>query len=419
MIDLPTAPARAGTAHAAPRPAFGQAFRDDPYPAYAALSAAGPVLWRDDVFQGAWLLTRHADVEFALRDPRFSARRTGGWIKRIDGSAAGAGLEAFQRLFGQAMVFLDGGEHERLRRAMAAGFHPSLVRALRPQIEALADELLDPLDAQRGFDFIEAVARPLPSRVMSLLLGIDRRDEARFMAWSDDLAAFIGALQPCEAQLRAAQRSLMQLARYFDALLPARRAAPGTDLVSRLVQAEGRGELRADGGLVAQCAMLLFAGHETTRNLLGNGLYTLLTHPGQWERLRDEPALMAPALRELLRYDSPVQYTGRRVAAEVTLHGRTLRRGDLVLALIGSANRDPDRFADADRVDIGRRDGTHLSFGSGVHVCIGAGLALLEADVVLAALMRRWPRLALLDPAPQWNGNAGLRGLARLRVRAR
>jgi cytochrome P450 len=267
---------------------FDDAFLHDPYPTYRALREAGPVLWRDDVFDGAWLLTRHADVELALRDPRFSSQRTGGWIKRIPGAAAGvrgqraqSGLEKFQRLFGSAMVFLDGADHQRLRKAMAAGFHPSLIRALRPQVEQLTDELLDTLDGRAGFDFIEAVARPLPSRVIGLLLGIDRQDEAIFTAWSDDLAAFIGALQPSAEQLRAAQRSLLQMARFFDSLLPARRQAPGEDLISRMLQAETAGELRPDGELVAQCAMLLFAGHETTRNLLGNGLHTLLSHPAQ------------------------------------------------------------------------------------------------------------------------------------------
>jgi len=419
MRDFATAtPAAAHTA-----PEFGAAFLHDPYPVYRQLREAGPVLWRDDVFQGAWLLTRHADVEMALRDPRFSSQRTGGWVKRIpgvdaslQGRRAQAALDAFQRLFGSAMVFLDGDDHQRVRRAMAAAFHPTQIRTLRSEVERLTDELLAPLDARAGFDFIAQVARPLPSRVIAMMLGIDRADEARFMAWSDDLAAFIGALQPTADQLRIAQRSLLQMVRYFDALLPARRQAPGTDLVSRLVQAEAAGEIRADGELLAQCAMLLFAGHETTRNLLGNGLHTLLAHPDAWARLRADEDGMTLAVRELLRYDSPVQYTGRRVASELTLHGTTLKRGDLVIALIGAANRDPDRFVDPDTFDIGRRAGSHLSFGSGPHVCIGAGLSLLEADVVLRAVLRRWPDLRRVDPNPRWNGIAGLRGLAALPV---
>ncbi|WP_341644338.1 cytochrome P450 [Thauera sp. SDU_THAU2] len=409
-------------------PAFDAGFLRDPYPAYRALREAGPLHWCEDFFQGAWLVTRHADVERVLRDPRFSSQRTGGWVKRAEGldaahggayaaARAQGGLDRFQRLFSRAMVFLDAPDHTRLRRAMLGGFHPATIRALAPEIERLADGILDGLDGGQGFDFIEAVARPLPSRVIGLMLGIDRADEAQFIAWSEELAVFIGAVRPEVEQLQRAQRSLLQLVRYFDALIEARRRVPGTDLVSRLVQAEQQGLVRADGELLAQCAMLLFAGHETTRNLLGNGLFTLLSHPGQWAALCAQPDGIGAAVREILRYDSPVQYTGRRVSREIELHGRTLRRGELLIALIGSANRDPARYTDPERFDITRGEGSHLAFGSGPHVCIGAGLSMLEADITLRALMRRWPDLRLADAEPPWNGNAALRGLLRLPVR--
>lgn len=408
----------------APLPLFDGAFLHDPYPAYRALREQGPVHWREDVFQGAWLLPRYADVALALRDPRFSAQRTGGWIKRIPdaGQPAAdrrgqAGRDAFERMFARAMVFLDAPDHQRLRRAMAAGFHPSRIRALAPRIEQLADELFDPLRHCPEFDFIGAVARPLPSRVMALLLGVDRSDEARFIAWSDSLATFIGALQPSAEQLQGARRGLMDMAGYFETLLRERRRAPGTDLIGCLLQAEAAGDIRADGELVAQCAMLLFAGHETTRNLLGNALHALLSHPAQWQALCACPDALPSALREILRYDSPVQYTGRRVAATLTLHGHTLQRGDLVIALIGAANRDPARFAAPDTFDIMRRESSHLSFGSGPHVCIGATLALLEAEVTLRQMARRWPALRLADSVFEWNGNPGLRGLSTLRLR--
>ena len=400
---------------------FDAAFLHDPYPVYRALREAGPLHWNADFFQGAWLLTRHADVEAVLRDPRFSSQRTGGWVKRIEGvdaSPAGrraeAGLARFQQLFGRAMVFLDAPDHGRLRRVMAAGFHPATIRALAPRIEALVEEILDSLAGRARFDFIEAFARPLPSRVIGLLLGIERADEPRFIAWAEDLAAFIGAPQPTAEQLRRAERSLLQLVRHFEAVVAQRRRAPGEDLVSRLVQAEADGGVRTDAELLAQCAMLLFAGHETTRNLLGNGLYTLLSHAAQYALLRREPERMSGALRELLRFDSPVQYTGRRVARELELPGRRLRRGELVIALIGAANRDPARFPEPDRFDIRRRDGSNLAFGSGPHVCIGAGLSLLEAELSLRAMLRRWPALRLAPGPVRWNGNAALRGLDRL-----
>lgn len=420
MDGIDTAPASAAI------PVFDDRFLQDPYPVYRTLRDAGPIQWRDDIFQGAWLLPGYADVEGALADPCLSSQRTGGWINRIPGldeafpgRAARARLDAFRRLFGRAMVFLDAPDHVRLRHVVAAGFHPSLIRALAPQVEMLAEELLAPLDNASQFDFIEAFARPFPSRVIALVLGIERSDERRFMDWTDDIAAFIGALQPTTMQLHAAQRSLLRLVQYFEALLARRRRSPGSDFVSRLLLAEAQGQMRPDGELLAQCAMLLFAGHETTRNLLGNGLYTLLTHPDQWTLLRSRPELMQGAIREMLRYESPVQYTARRVAIEFTLHGQRLRRGDLVIAIVGAANRDPHRFSDPDRFDIRRRDGAHLSFGRGAHVCVGAGVAMLEAEVALRALMRRWPDLAMAPTKPQWNGNAGLRGLKRLTLSTR
>ena len=346
---------------------FDDAFLRDPYPVYRALREVGPVHWSEDFSKGAWLLTRHEDVERVLRDVRFSSQRTGGWVKRIEGVDLGragrdteSGLTRFQRLFARAMVFLDAPEHTRLRRVMAAGFHPTLIRDLAPQIEQMVADLLDGLDAASGFDFIESVARPLPSRVIALLLGIREPDEAQFFAWADDLAVFIGALQPSAAQLRAAQRSLLQLVSYFESLLKQGSGLLGDGLIRRLARAQSMGLIQADGELLAQCAMMLFAGHETTRNLLGNGLFTLLSHPGQWASVAAQAEQMPGALREVLRYDSPVQYTGRRVSASLSLHGHHLRRGDLVIALIGSANHDPTRYVDPERFDISRRQGSHL-----------------------------------------------------------
>lgn len=415
-----------GVRAAGPDVALDDAFLQNPYPVYRQWREAGPLHWNDGFFQGAWVLSRHEDVERVLRDPRFSSQRTGGWVKRIEGVDAGyagrrahAGLDRFRHLFARAMVFLDAPDHTRLCRVMGAGFHPSLVRGLAPRIEDLVDELLDGLDgpgADAGFDFIETVARPLPSRVIGLMLGVDRADEARFAAWTDDLAAFIGALRPDEAQLCRAQRSLLELVRYFEAVLAQRRGAPTDDLVSLLLRAEAEGLIRADGEVLAQCAMLLFAGHETTRNLLGNGLYTLLRHPAQWAAIQADPDTLPGAMREVLRFDSPVQYTGRRVAADLDWHGHRLRRGDLVIALIGAANRDPARYAEPDRFDISRREGSHLAFGSGPHVCIGAGLSLLGATITLRKVSQRWPTLRLRDTQPRWNTNAALRGLQRLDV---
>ncbi|MBT2332776.1 cytochrome P450 [Variovorax paradoxus] len=398
------------------RPLIDAAFRADPYPVYAALREAGPIHWSDEFFGGAWLLTRHADVEAVLRDAAgFSAQRTGGWV--MQNRAARGELKDFQRLFARAMLFVDAPDHTRIRGVLNAGFRNDVLQQFVPAIEQRVDALLDAVDADAGFDFMQALARPLPAEVMAMLMDIPAADRGDFIAWSDDLAAFIGAPVPSLDQARRARTSLLAMSAYFEQLVPQRRHAPGDDLVSRLLRAEAAGDIGAGPELLAQCAMLLFAGHETTRNLLGNGLQALLADPASWQRLQREPELLPGALRELLRFDSPVQYTGRRVVADLVLHGRQLRRGDLVVPLIASANRDPARYAEPDRLDVARRGGGLLSFGAGAHVCIGASLTLMEAEIVFGRLLRRLPGLRLVDAQPCWSGNAVYRGLSALQVR--
>ena len=302
------------------RPLINAAFLRDPYPAYQALREAGPIHWSEEFYGGAWLLTRHADVELVLRDPRFSAQRTGAWVKDCEGDPGE--LKGFRQLFARALLFLDAPDHPRIRKVLNAGFRPDVMQGWAPHIEQVVTELLDRVEHLESFDFIEAVARPLPVRVITLLMGIEQPQPAEFTAWSEDLASFIGEPQPSREQAKRAQASLVAMTRYFESLLALKRQTPGDDLVSRLVAAEVSGEIQDGAELLAQCAMLLFAGHETTRHLLGSGLQALLTHPVQWQRLRREPDLLPSAVRELLRFDSPVQYTGRRVTTDLMLHGQ-------------------------------------------------------------------------------------------------
>ena len=397
-------------------PFVDAAFLANPYPAYQALREAGPIHWSTEFFGGAWLLTRHADVEQVLRDPRFSAQRTGGWV--TDREEEKGELAGFQQLFARAMLFLDAPDHTRIRRVLNAGFRPAQIQALELFIARTVAELLDAVADVPRFDFMQAVARQLPTRVIAHMMGIAESANADFAAWSDDLAVFIGAPLATHAQARRAQASLLAMGRYFETLVAQRRRSPGDDLVSRLLQAEDAGDIRSHAELLAQCAMLLFAGHETTRNLLGNGLYALLRHPDQWQQLQTNPGLLPGAVRELLRYDSPVQYTGRRVAADMVLHGQQLRRGDLVVPLIGAANRDPARHSEPDQLDVAGRDGGSVSFGSGPHVCIGAMLTRVEAEITFRLLLQRFPHLRLGDAAVQWVANPAYRGLVALPVSA-
>lgn len=391
-------------------------FLRDPYPVYRALREAGPIHWSEEFHGGAWLLTRHADVEAALRDPRLSAQRTGGWV--MDASAGGrSDLRPFQRLFARALLFLDQPDHQRLRQLMLPAFRPQRLAELKPVVDRLVDELLASFQPGQTIDFMSAIARPLPTRVIAWLMGLDGDREPDFMAWSDDLANFIGAPQPSAEQARIAQRSLLQMAGYFERdLLPRRLRDPRDDLVTLLAQAESAGQIESGAELLAQCSMLLFAGYETTRNLLGNGMLTLLKQREQWQRLCADPALTAGAVRELLRYDSPVQWTGRRVAVEHERHGQRLRRGDLLLCLIGAANRDPQRHQAPDTLDIARQNPGALSFGSGPHVCIGAALTQLEGQALFGALAASHPGVKLAGE-PERNGNPVYRGVRTMPLR--
>ena len=392
-------------------------FDVNPYASYALWRESAAIVWSDAFFGGAWLLTRHADVEAALRDPRLSAQRTGGWVMDVaDGDRAALG--PFQRLFARALLFLDQPDHPRVRQVLMPAFRPQRLQALQAEIGQFAAELVAALPSAGTFDFMERIARPLPVRVIARIMGVDLSLEHDFMRWADDLAAFIGAVKPTAEQARVAQTSLLEMATYFERdLLPRRRRKPEDDLVTELVLARDDGRITSDVELLAQCAMLLFAGYETTRNLLGNGMRVLMQHRDQWELLCREPALVPQAVRELLRFDSPVQWTGRRVASPMVLHGQTLRRGDLVLPLIGSANHDPRRHECPERLDVRRANPGALSFGRGAHICIGAALTQMEAQTLFTQLVQKCPDLVQAGPVVR-NGNPVYCGILSLPMQA-
>lgn len=400
---------------------INSAFLKDPYPSYHALRAAGPLHWNEEFCGGAWLLTGYADVANVLRDQRYSVRRAGGWANSSFPEAK-SDLRDFKRIFSRSLLFVDAPQHARLRQVMNAGFRPAALQALAPQIQAVADRLLDQIvknsaTGSAQFDFMHDFARPLPALVIAEMLGINPADRTEFVAWSDDIADFIGSPTPTMEIARRAQASLVAMNGYFRGLLPQRRQRPGDDLISQLIVAEANGGIVTTKELLAQCCTLLFAGHETTRNLLGNGMLALLQHPQQWQALLESPSLLPSALRELLRFDSPVQYTGRRLKVNIDLHGQPMKKGDLVIPLIGAANRDPAKFTAPDVLDIHRNQGAHLSFGFGPHVCIGAALTYLEAEIAMRSIMRRLPELHLAGDGHSWGNNAVYRSLSALPLR--
>lgn len=390
-------------------------FFGNPYPSYNALRASGPLHWNEEFCGGAWLLPNYADVMNVLRDPRFSTQRASRWINS-SGSEAKAEMREFKRIFARSLMFLNGAHHARLRKVMNAGFKTTSLQAMAPNIQSLVDRLLQHAGTAEEIDFMRDVARPLPALVIAEMLAIAPADQESFVAWSDDIAAFIGSPTPTLEIARVAQRSLVALNEYFRDLLPQRRKHPGADLISQLIEAEQTGGVSTTNELLAQCCTLLFAGHETTRNLLGNGLLHLMQHPAQLKALQDDPSLMPSALKELLRFDSPVQFTGRVLTCDIEMHGRQLKKGDLIIPLIGAANRDPAKFHDPDRLEFHRSEGNHLSFGYGAHVCIGAMLTYMEAEIAFASLMPLLPRMQLVGQTA-WGRNPVYRGLESLRIR--
>ena len=380
----------------------------DPYPVYAALRERDPV--HRSALMNAWMFARHADIDTILRDHRrFSNDPRKGTLS----SRQRAGLPADEEF---TMLFLDPPDHKRLRALVNKAFTPKAVNALEPHIRSLLGSLLDEIDDPAGFDLMQAVAQPLPVIVIAEMLGVPPEDRAQFKIWSDQRAR---TLEPSiDARERAlAEAANKSLNNYFRPIIEERRAAPQDDIVSALAQAEEEGDRLTELEMLNMLRLLLIAGNETTTNLIGNGVLALLRHPDQLQRLRDDPSLIPLAVDELLRFDSPVQTDFRRALEDCEVNGFPLKKRDNIVLLLGAANRDPDVFDEPDRLDVGRGDRSHLSFGRGIHHCIGAPLARLEGRVVLEMLLERFSQISLRDRQPRFRNSIVLRGLESLPVR--
>lgn len=358
---------------------YDPAFQEDPFPAYRTLRESEPV-YREPRY-GAYLLTRFEDVIGALRDPVTWSSAAG--PGPMPGSPGGAPL----------LAATDPPYHDRLRTLVSHAFTPRRIEQSAPRVEALARELVAALP-EDGFDLVSALSIPLPVIVIAEMLGVPAERQPDFRRWSD---AFVGLLEnpPTPELISCAQ----ELVGYFRELIAERRRAPGDDLVSGLLQAEIEGRRLSDEELDGFFIMLLVAGNETTTNLISNQLHLLAERPALWKQLRDDRSLVAAAIEETVRWDAPVQNLGREATRDVTIRGVEIAKGDRIVVSFGAANRDPAEFEDPDSYRLDRGAARHLGFGHGVHFCLGAGLARLEARLALGALLDRFEAIHPTAPA--------------------
>src|SRR6266478_5169954 len=383
-------------------------FIADPYPTYHRLRTEDPV---HHSALGFWVLTRYEDVVTALRDPRLAKEAIASFVAARFGAPVPA--------IGLSMLDRDPPDHTRLRGLVNKAFTPRVVEGLRPHIQKIVDGLLARVEGAGTMDLIEEFAYPLPVTVICQMLGVPVEDRERFKQWGLDIARGLDAilLPPDSDVARRSVAARRALSDYFRALIAERRAAPRGDMLSALIAAEEAGDKLSEDELLATCILLLIAGHETTVNLIGNGTLALLRHPGELRRLRETPGLIASAVEELLRYDGPVQRTARIPSTDVTIGGRTIGKGEMVMPFIGAADRDPAQFADPDRLDLARTDNRHIAFGWGIHFCLGAPLARVEGQIAIDTLVRRFPKLELVTNEPEYRQSLTLRGLKTLPVR--
>ena len=384
-------------------------FHADPYPFYRRLREADPVHLST---LGLWVLTRYDDCVTCLRDPRFG--RDG--FEAI--LSAQYGDESETGRLPRSMLFRDPPDHTRLRSLVNRAFTPRVIEGMRSHIQGIVDRLLDRVQSRREMDVIGDLAYPLPVTVICDMLGVPVTDHEQIKEWSSDIIRSLDAIgvPSDETIIERGRVGRKGIADYFRGLLPDRRRNPRADLLSSLIAVEEQGDRLTEGELLSTCVLLFIAGHETTVNLIGNGLLALLRHRDQLECLLADPGLLGTAVEELLRFDSPVQRTARITNAEVELGGKVLPKGAFVVAAIGAANRDPAHFADPDRLDVARADNRHIAFGFGIHFCLGAPLARVEGQIALQSLLRRMPGLRLTGPEPEWRESSTLRGLKALPV---
>jgi len=395
---------------------FSDEILQNPYPTYARMHEEGPLHYIEVANKWAvWSIFSHVECASIAKDPRLSAKRAKQMLLPLPLSRQSEFSE-LTRMLSLWLIFMDPPEHTRLRKLLNKGFSPAAVEGLRPQAEAIVDRMLKPLQHGSEVELMSHFANPMPVCIISELLGVPQAMYAAFVDASRAIAAFRGNPNRTVEEARAAQDALIELTEFFRKTVAERRRNKGNDLISLLIDIEEEGEVLTEEELYAQCIALLFAGHETTRNLIGNGMYTLLKNPQQTAELRQNPELIRSAVEELLRFESPVQFTARVLKEDIEICGQLIRKGWTVQCMLGAANRDPKQFKEPDQLDLKRLNNQHLAFGAGLHFCIGAQLARLEGQIAILNLVQRFPKMKLAGPPPEWASTFGLRGLKSLSV---
>jgi len=395
---------------------FSDEILQDPYPTYARLHEEGPLHYVDVGSKWAvWSIFSHAECSSIAKDPRLSAKRARQMLLPLPLSRQSEFSE-LARMLSLWLIFMDPPEHTRLRKLLNKGFSAAAVEGLRPQAEAIVDQMLKPLQRGSDVELMSEFANPMPVRIISELLGVPQALHGTFVNASRAIAVFRGNPNRTVEEARAAQDALIELTEFFRKTVAERRRNKGTDLISLLIDIEEEGEVLTEEELYAQCIALLFAGHETTRNLIGNGMYTLLKNPQRTAELREKPEMIRSAVEELLRFESPVQFTARVLKEDIEVCGQHIPKGWTVLCMLGAANRDPKQFKEPDQLNLGRLNNQHLAFSAGLHFCIGAQLARLEGQIAILNLVQRFPEMKLAGPRPEWASTFGFRGLKGLPV---
>jgi len=383
----------------------------NPYPLYRQLREESPVYW--DPFLCAWVVTRYRDVVHVLR--HYSADRAP-TPEQLDAMGLTA-VSPIAQVMVKQMLFMDAPAHTRLRSLAASAFSPARVAALKSHVSEIVEQLIDRVAANGRMELIAEFAAPLPAIVTAEMLGVPVEDHEQLKEWSADFAEMLGNFQHNPDRVARVVKSVAQMTAYFHARMDELRHSPRPGLVHSLMTAEVNGERLTDEEVVANSIVTMVGGQETTTNLIGNGLLTLLRNPLEMRRLMDDPSMIPMAVEELLRYESPSQHTARLAPEDTELGGHKITKRQAVIVVMGAANRDPEQFPDPDRLDVGRKENRHLAFGWAAHFCFGAALARIEAQTAFAALLRRLPNLQL-EPGPlEWRENLGLRGLKALPVK--